>query len=394
MLGSSEGSSTIQCGSIRSKKGIDELRRAIRTAQPETISGVHSFELPADHFTKERWLLLSQDELSAREKLETKSEENLVSNTHPGVDVRAPLKTGRDRILKGSGSADGSDTIEVETKSFTDSVEPSAWRRIVTNGVVSRWEVSKPEEVVFFPYERKNGEYHLLPEDELKTRYSKTYNCLKKFKQDLLDRRDSGQTYEEMGKNWYELGRVGKPADYEDEKIVVGSMINNREFALDPDKYVVATGTGNARAITLGNLDKYYVLGYLNATPVHKYVKPLCPPKQSGYYEISISVLEELPYVDIDLDDNISEMITEKLEKNSPQEMSNSITKHGIKEVTNEFNHDVVAKHGIREGSKKIETHYDSFTDEQITGLEAFIDACTAALFDLTETDTEAFARI
>ncbi|WP_276282942.1 Eco57I restriction-modification methylase domain-containing protein [Halorussus caseinilyticus] len=384
---------SVMCGSVRSARGVEEVRRGIRTSRPETIEGVHSFSLDPDSLSRDRWLILSEDELSAREQMESRSASTLVSDDHPGVDVRSPYKTGRDKILKGEIVSESETEYIIETKTYTTTVEQAAWRRLVRNENVDTWTIEEPTTVVFFPYKRVNDEYVLLNESELEERFPQTYEILSQYKQRLLERKDSRETFEEKGYPWYSMARVGEPTDFENTKIVTGSMIAHRQFAIDTDEYIVATGSGNARAITLGDLDQYYTLGFLNAEPVFKYMKPLCPPKQNGYFEISIEVASDLPYIDFDLNSDLYTAVCMIVDQLDVSEIKTIVTDEGVSSLLT-ADKKSTATHLIRAVGEVLSANYDQYSASDRADLEVIVNHCVGELFNLSEDDLTALERI
>ena len=390
---STENIDSVTCGSVRSERGLNEVRRGIRTSRPDTIEGVHSFSLDPNSLSRDRWLLLSEDELSARDQMLSQATTTLVSEDHPGVDVRSPYKTGRDRILKGEIVSKSGSEYTIETKTYTATVEKDAWRRLLRNENVDTWNLEEPTAVVFFPYEQSNNEYNLLDESEVEEQYPKTYEILSEYEQKLLERIDSDESFATRGYPWYSMARVGEPADYENTKIVTGSMIAHRQFAIDEDKYIVATGSGNARAITLGDLDQYYVLGFLNAEPVFNYMKPLCPPKQNGYFEISIEVASDLPYVGFDLNPDIYTSVRMIMDQIGIKDIKTIIINEGISSLMADDKKQI-ATHLIRAVGEILSEDYDQYSEDDIANLEAIVNQSAGELFDLSERDLNALERI
>jgi hypothetical protein len=232
-----------------------------------------------------------------------------------------------------------------------------------------------------------------LDEREVEQQYPKTYEILSEYEQKLLERKDSGESFATRGYPWYSIARVGEPADYEDTKIVTGSMIAHRQFAVDEDKYIVATGSGNARAITLGDLDQYYVLGFLNAEPVFNYMKPLCPPKQNGYFEISIEVASDLPYIKFEFNPDLYTSVRMIMDQIGIKNVKNIIINEGISSLMTDDDKKI-ATHLIRAVGEILSENYDQYSEDEIAHLEAIVNQSACELFDLSERDLNALERI
>ncbi|MFC7079485.1 hypothetical protein [Halorussus caseinilyticus] len=189
------------------------------------------------------------------------------------------------------------------------------------------------------------------------------------------------------------MARVGEPTDFENTKIVTGSMIAHRQFAIDTDEYIVATGSGNARAITLGDLDQYYTLGFLNAEPVFKYMKPLCPPKQNGYFEISIEVASDLPYIDFDLNSDLYTAVCMIVDQLDVSEIKTIVTDEGVSSLLT-ADKKSTATHLIRAVGEVLSANYDQYSASDRADLEVIVNHCVGELFNLSEDDLTALERI
>ena len=81
----------------------------------------------------------------------------------------------------------------------------------------------KIDEVVLFPYQKINEKYKIIPENELKIKYSLAYNYLISIKEEL-DKRDNGK---KNSVAWYAFGR-SQGLDTSFGKKILFSPINNK----------------------------------------------------------------------------------------------------------------------------------------------------------------------
>lgn len=316
LLGQRQNNSTVRCICVRSREALEQVKHG-GLESPERGNHLTEFELPLSSLGKDRWLVLSEEEKEARRKISSKSDRVLGELT----EIGSPLKTGRDRIVKGTIEHENNDFLEISTNEFTRKVEAGAWKRLIVSEDIRRWRAEIPEVAVFFPYTQTEGEYEPISEQEFESEFTETYDALKPYKEDLLDRKDSGMTWRGHGRAWYSLARKGTPEYVDNNKIVTGAVVNAPEFCLDSSGYLIATGAGGARVITTSEIDEYYALGYLNSSCVYAYFKPISPPKQNGYTSIDIDVLNELPYVPLSVDEELAFEIGGRLRDSEVQNL-------------------------------------------------------------------------
>ncbi|WP_197427804.1 TaqI-like C-terminal specificity domain-containing protein [Halogeometricum sp. CBA1124] len=269
------------------------------------------------------------------------------------------------------------------------------WRRIITSDDIRRWNVSTPKEAAFFPYDTSNGDYELISEEKFESEYGDTYELLVEHQGDLLDRKDSRRTWRQLGRPWYSLFRTGTPDYFEKDKIVTDVVVSDPHFCIDTNGYLFENGF--ILGITPLETDPYYLTGLLNTDAIFAYLKPISPPKNSGYIELFVDQLEQvpvhLPEIRADLCADIENVLAKHEEKF--KQLRQSIQTDGVNEVVDSSEKsELITANLIREISKKIVEEYDSLSSEEIEQLEQLNNVLVGELYDLTEGELRSLSQI
>ena len=195
---------------------------------------------------------------------------SLGANFHPNMREDAPVKigqvcnvsssltTGKDSVLTAAIRDSKRQTWSVELDGDVCEVAKDLWRPILRAGQVRWWTVTKPEEVVFFPYVVTGNQFEIIAESAIRSRCRTTYEFLLKHKRTLKDRRDSRKTWEELGRPWYSLHRVGKPSDFAPPCLVSTGEFDINRFALCKESYVWP----HARIIGISEVGQWTLLHF------------------------------------------------------------------------------------------------------------------------------------
>jgi hypothetical protein len=255
--------------------------------------------------------------------------------------------------------------------------------------------VSTPEEVTFFPYEVDDNEYELIDEKTFESQYTTTYNILERYKEKLLSRKDSRRTWEQLGRPWYSLARIGSPAYFEKTKIVTSIVINEPHFCIDTEGYLFSTGF--IHGITPHKTDPYYLVGLLNSQAIFNYLKPICPPKNSGYMKMEVEQLKAAPIYLPDIRKSLCTKFEEVLEtqKGNYNELTQAMNEDGVRalvDTTEEEN--AIAASMLRETSRMLVEENESLTEEDIKILERVNNQLAGKLFNLDDGQLNALSNI
>ena len=167
------------------------------------------------------------------------------------------------------------------------------WRKVIRPKQAERWRSDKPKKIVFFPYNIEGDEFELIDESKFESEYAKTYSLLEEFKEQLLQRKDSRKTWEEHGYPWYSLHRLGKPVNYEPDKIISQTTVKETKFALDEKSYLFPCG--GVVGITPDKYDKYSLLAQLNSAAINFWIFMKGSAKRGGYYSVNVGTTESMP---------------------------------------------------------------------------------------------------
>jgi type I restriction-modification system DNA methylase subunit len=151
---------------------------------------------------------------------------------------------------------------------------------------------------ILYPYELINNNTVLLSLDKLQQRYPNTYQYLISNKEILEKRKDSRTTFENTS-NWYSLTRFGQLDKFNQNKIVFPGEQKELKFGLDLNK----SGYSGARVFSItttnSSIDLKYILCVLNSKLISFYIKNNFPLKQGGYFSMSSSLVDKMPFIEI-----------------------------------------------------------------------------------------------
>ncbi|MFD1644039.1 TaqI-like C-terminal specificity domain-containing protein [Halohasta litorea] len=351
------------------------------------------FTLPSDSLGKDRWLILTDEERSAREKIRKKSDTNL--GDEELFTVGSPLKTGQNTTLQADILSEESEGYTIENSRISGTVNPDIWKRIITPDYINRWNVTKPKEVTFFPYEAVIGEYELIDEGTFKSEYTTTYELLKDHEEKLLSRKDSRRTWKELGRPWYSLARVGSPDYFEETKIVSDIVVNEPHFCIDTNGYLFSTGF--IHGITPHETDPFYLTGLLNTQAIFSYLKPICPPKNNGYMKIEVEQLKAAPIFLPEIREELCAKFSRVLDEHGGdyEKLAQLIRSQGIEMLVSSSEGDkIMAANMLREISKRIIRDYESLSDHDIEQLEGLNNHLSGIIFELDKEELDALSQI
>lgn len=391
LFGSNNVGTSVNCVSLRSQEAVDEAF-STSFSWSECDNAIR-FKLDANELGEDRWLILTDKERSAREQIEASSDTTL--DNEDLFTVGSPLKTGQNTTLQADVVSENSEGLTIENSRISGSVNPGIWKRIITPDYVNRWNVSTPEEVTFFPYEVDDNEYELIDEKTFESQYTTTYNILERYKEKLLSRKDSRRTWEQLGRPWYSLARIGSPAYFEKTKIVTSIVINEPHFCIDTEGYLFSTGF--IHGITPHKTDPYYLVGLLNSQAIFNYLKPICPPKNSGYMKMEVEQLKAAPIYLPDIRKSLCTKFEEVLEtqKGNYNELTQAMNEDGVRalvDTTEEEN--AIAASMLRETSRMLVEENESLTEEDIKILERVNNQLAGKLFNLDDGQLNALSNI
>lgn len=160
---------------------------------------------------------------------------------------------------------------------------------------------------IIFPYREINGNYYLIPEDNLKSEYPKTYEYLCNCRH-LLESRDKGiKTY----KGWYAWGRT-QGMEAPGPKLLTKTFSSRPQFFLDTTNQLFCNGYGifvQRETSLFGSILSIEALGrILNSKVMHYYAKLTSFEIEGNYQCYQKNFIERFGIVDM-TDKQITELL-------------------------------------------------------------------------------------
>lgn len=150
-----------------------------------------------------------------------------------------------------------------------------------------RGDAGHPREYIIFPYRLENGNFRILPEEELQLRFPLGYAYLRRHKEILL-RRDGGKPNPE---GWYAFGRHQNLEASFGVKIIFPPISDRPRFVLS--KLADCTIYSGYFIKYDGDYEK--LLSQLNSARMEEYIRLHSRPFRGGWRAFSKRVIERFP---------------------------------------------------------------------------------------------------
>lgn len=288
LIGSKVPQQKIKCMIFRSKEAVEFMSL---NGLDDDIKHPHieKFIVSRNRLNENEWILKSEEEAWILEKIELEGKKLRDISL-----IGSPLKTGRDSVLSYKLRKETQDHFTIKFEGKTRKLEKGVWKKIIRPRKIHRWNYEEPKTIVFFPYKKENGHFVLLKEKELKNDFPLSYRFVSKFKDALLNRKDSRKTWQELGRKWYSLHRVGIPQNYYGTKILTQSVVNKPTFCIDTNNYFYPTG-GVLGIVPNREIDPYFLIAYLNSSLVYYLLKSKAPVKRGGWVSLNVGIISDIP---------------------------------------------------------------------------------------------------
>jgi type I restriction-modification system DNA methylase subunit len=184
-------------------------------------------------------------------------------------------------------------------------IESSLLHPLLKGSEISRYDDSKYQYVVLFPYKIDAGSAIPLTEDELKLGYPAAYEYLTRNKALLMDRSKVDP------RMWWIYPYPKNLSMYCRPKILSQVLSTRGNFTLDLDGkfYFLGGGTAGGNAIKVRNdteMELKYLLGILNSKITTYYVSKVASGFRGGYFAFGKGSLANLPLPDTKQDESNS----------------------------------------------------------------------------------------
>ncbi|QGW27168.1 DUF7149 domain-containing protein [Phnomibacter ginsenosidimutans] len=278
---------------------------SIRNFTNEILS--KGIEIDISKLSSDNWVLSTNENKILLEKLNTHASLSSIGKCSYGI------VSGADNIF-----------IVDENVIRKENLERELLLPLIRANNCKRYHYANFDLHIIYPYKLENGFTILLPEEELRNYYPKTYQYLFSKKKALEERKDSRTTFADSNK-WYSLTRFGQLEIFGKEKIVFPGEQKITKFSIDRNK----SGYSGARvfAITLTDpeVDLKYLLGILNSKLIAFIIKSTFPIKAGGYFSMSSTFVDKLPIMkpSMSVQEQIANLISEilKQERSSNEQM-------------------------------------------------------------------------
>ena len=292
---------------------VEELEKLLSSGQ------VDFYEIDTDRLGPEPWILVSKAEFQILEKMEERSRklEELVERIIVGIQTSADDVY----ILEKVSSTGGHFRVFSRASGRELVLEKDLLKPLVSGEDIERYYVKLSRKLLLFPYRLlPEGGAQLIPEDELRELYPRTWAYLKEHEEKLRGR-EGGKFDDDQ---WYRLGRTQNLDKHERPKFGVAETVKRLEMFFDYEgRYYFHNVRVNGILMkSESQLNPYYLLALLNSRPMDFYFKQISVPHRGGHYAANKQFLSPLPIPRIDFSTRDRDLL-EELERMHSEGKSN-----------------------------------------------------------------------
>ena len=250
------------------------------------------YEVNQSSLSNDIWILGSTDE----SKLVSKIKTNRVPLGDISLSITQGIRTGGLKVFYENISPDFIEKNQIED----EVVLP-----ILHGKNTKRYSYSlKSNDLLFFPYQRD----HKTPIDI--NNFPKAKKYLEKYKEELLNRKDSGKVFRNTNKFWYEYWDP-KPISFSHPKIVFPDISNHNQFSLDLEGYGYLN---TCYGIFLKDPRRYKsILAILNSRLIEFFIKKISPSVRGGFYRYKTNYLKQIPIPELDNKKTLLEKLVDSI---------------------------------------------------------------------------------
>ena len=301
------------------------------------------------------------------EQLVNKLRNNSLKLRDVAKDIYQGFLSGRDRfffvhVLEEKGT-------EAKVKNAYDDeehvIEKKILKKLLKGKEIRRWQIDWNNAFVIYPYREHNNVTSLIPIQEIKTDYPKTYQYFLFYKKQLMTS-DTSEAVNEM--NYYRFRRARSQEQFEQRKILTQVLSSRNSFTLDEKGEFYFVGGGNAGGFGIILKDQHakdynVILALLNSRLLEFCLKRTSTPFRGGFYSYGKKFIENLPVIvpkgeNWDKLDKLSGKQIEQAKRLNEiaDKRTDERTKieEEIKEIDSEIDELVYKIYGITENEKEI----------------------------------------
>lgn len=173
---------------------------------------------------------------------------------------------------------------------------------------LNSYSILKTDKWIIFPYD---AEGHLIPQDEMRNKYSGTYQYLLDNYDELVPAGIAPQGRRKVphatADTWYHYGRSQHLSSFANRiKLIVGIMSQSPMYAYDTEDMLISVGgTAGYCAISKKEDSKYeleYIQAWLTNSHTERILQIIGSDFEGGFYARGMDVLKTLTIVDLDFD--------------------------------------------------------------------------------------------
>lgn len=159
----------------------------------------------------------------------------------------------------------------------------------------------KPTHWMIFPYKLNSKAIH-IPDTEIRSKYPKTYEYLKKNKVTLLNKSNTDAS------NWWLYPYPKNLSLFQNVKLIVQVISKTGKYAYD-DTGIYFTGGGNGPYYGIFQKESdnpqsiHYLQGILNSNLADFYLHKISSPFRGGYWSYGKRFIEKIPIRTINFED-------------------------------------------------------------------------------------------
>ena len=244
-----------------------------------------------------------------------------------------------------------------------ENLEQDIIKPVILGKEPKRYILLNPKRKAIYPYRLVNNKTEIIDEHDLEKNYPNILNHLKRYKKDLLTRKDSRVSFSESGKVWYSYTRKGLLDVFDRKKLIVGYITNTNNFCIDEQHYIFGVGRAFGIVLNSEEFDLNYLLGVLCSKLYYFLMKKECPIKKGGFFKISSDYLNNLPVRKVSLEEqkSVSKLVKSIMplkfklnELKDKQTDEKSKVEIDVKKIEDEINQLVYKIYKITEEEKKV----------------------------------------
>lgn len=171
-------------------------------------------------------------------------------------------------------------------------IEDAIMKPLISGAEAKRYENPETSTYILFPYERTaDGTMRLIPEDELKGRFRKAWDHLKKF-ESVLRAREGGKFDDN---EWYRFGRAQSLDKQDHSKLIVAQTVPQMRVCFDRDGVSYLNNVRVNGIFPREGTKADMLLGCLNGVVADFVFRRVGKPKQGGWFEANKQFIAPLP---------------------------------------------------------------------------------------------------